>query len=122
MATPIPFLPYRFGAAASHYGAGRTPYAPRLVQHVATLAQPGRSHGVLDVRRGHGHWARVFAPSAQTVGRPRSMSSINPDRDEARVETVAVSVLDARIQFAADSVLTEIVQTRALIATRPEVS
>jgi hypothetical protein len=120
MATAIPFLPYRFGAAASHYGAGRTPYAPRLIQHVATLAQPGRSHRVLDVRRGHGHWARVFAPSAQTVGRPRSMSSINPDRDEARVETVAVP--DARTPFAADSVLTEIVQTRALIATRPEVS
>ncbi len=67
MAVPIPFLPHRFRAAASHYLAGRPPYPPRLIARVATLTGLESSGRVLDLGCGPGQLARAFAPLAAEV-------------------------------------------------------
>jgi SAM-dependent methyltransferase len=67
MAAPIPFLPHRFRAAASHYLAGRPPYPPRLIAHVATLTELDGNARVLDLGCGPGQLARAFAPLAAEV-------------------------------------------------------
>lgn len=67
MAVPIPFLPHRFRAAASHYLAGRPPYPPRLIARVAGLTGLDRTGRVLDLGCGPGQLARAFAPLAAEV-------------------------------------------------------
>jgi SAM-dependent methyltransferase len=67
MAVPIPFLPNRFRAAASHYTAGRPPYPPRLIERVALLTGFDRTRRVLDLGCGPGQLARAFATRAAEV-------------------------------------------------------
>jgi len=61
------FQPRRFRTAAQHYLAGRPPYAPRLIRHVARLTGLGPDHRVLDLGCGPGMLAGAFAPLAREV-------------------------------------------------------
>lgn len=61
------FQPRRFRTAAPHYLAGRPPYAPRLIQHVARFTGLRPDHRVLDLGCGPGMLAGAFAPLAREV-------------------------------------------------------
>ena len=61
MTAPLPFEPHRFRTAASHYLAGRPPYAPSLIRGVAELCGLSDVHRVLDLGCGPGQIAAAFA-------------------------------------------------------------
>ena len=55
------FQPRRFRSAAPHYLAGRPPYAPRLIRHVAHFTGLAPDARVLDLGCGPGMLAGAFA-------------------------------------------------------------
>ena len=63
---------------------------------------------------------RRHVPVATLVERALSRSSHSPDRLGERVEALSEEVVRALEPFAADGMITEVVETYALIATRPE--
>jgi SAM-dependent methyltransferase len=91
MAAPIPFLPHRFRAAASHYLAGRPPYPLRLVARVITLTTMERTARVLDLGCGPGQLARAFAAFAGEV------VAVDPEPEMLRQARQAAGA--ARIRF-----------------------
>jgi SAM-dependent methyltransferase len=69
VAEPKFFLPRRFRSSAAFYLAGRTAYAPRLIQLVARLTGLGPEHRVLDLGCGPGVLAGAFGPFvAEVIG------------------------------------------------------
>src|SRR5271155_4442570 len=91
MAAPIPFLPHRFRAAASHYLAGRPPYPPRLIARVAALTGLRHGGGGLDLGCGPGQLALAFARFAAGV------LAVDPEPEMLHVARDAAG--DAPIQF-----------------------
>jgi SAM-dependent methyltransferase len=90
MAVPIPFLPHRHRAAASHYLAGRPPYAPRLIDRVAALTGLCRSQRILDLGCGPGPLALAFAPLAAEV------VAVDPEPEMLRAARQAAGALPIR--------------------------
>jgi SAM-dependent methyltransferase len=67
VAESVEFQPHRFRTAAKHYLAGRSAYAPRLIELVAGLAGLGTADQVLDLGCGPGMLAGAFAPLVRVV-------------------------------------------------------
>jgi SAM-dependent methyltransferase len=63
----IPFDPHRFRSAATHYLAGRPPYAERLIRHVVQFCALNDADHVLDLGCGPGQLARALAPFVRQV-------------------------------------------------------
>ncbi|MDY0884305.1 class I SAM-dependent methyltransferase [Dongia soli] len=63
----VPFDPHRFRSAATHYLAGRPPYADRLIRHVAQFCGLSDADHVLDLGCGPGQLARALAPFVRQV-------------------------------------------------------
>ena len=79
MAEPQLFQPRRFRTAASHYLAGRPPYAPRLIRHVARFIGLEPDDRVLDLGCGPGMLAGAFARLAGEV------VAIDPEPEMLRI-------------------------------------
>lgn len=90
MAAPIPFLPHRFRATASHYLAGRPPYPDRLIARVAALTGLERAGRVLDLGCGPGPLARAFASLAAEV------VAVDPEPEMLRAARQAAGSLPIR--------------------------
>jgi ubiquinone/menaquinone biosynthesis C-methylase UbiE len=67
VAESVEFQPHRFRTAAKHYLAGRSEYAPRLIERVARLVGLGTADRVLDLGCGPGMLAGAFAPLVREV-------------------------------------------------------
>lgn len=63
----VPFDPHRFRSAATHYLAGRPPYADRLIRHVVQFCGINDADHVLDLGCGPGQLARALAPFVRQV-------------------------------------------------------
>jgi SAM-dependent methyltransferase len=79
MAMPVVFPTPRYHAAASHYLAGRPPYAPRLIAHVAGLTGLPRDGRLLDLGCGPGPLALAFSALAAEV------LAVDPEPEMLRV-------------------------------------
>jgi SAM-dependent methyltransferase len=79
MAATIPILPPKYHAAASHYLAGRPPYAPRLIERVAAMAGLSPGGRVLDLGCGPGQLALAFAQRGAEV------LAVDPEPEMLRV-------------------------------------
>jgi SAM-dependent methyltransferase len=79
VAGSVEFQPHRFRTAAKHYLAGRTPYAPRLIERVAGLAELGSGDRVLDLGCGPGMLAGAFSPLV------REVVAVDPEPEMLRI-------------------------------------
>jgi 2-polyprenyl-3-methyl-5-hydroxy-6-metoxy-1,4-benzoquinol methylase len=79
VAERVEFQPHRFRTAARHYLAGRTPYAPRLIELVAALVGLGAEDRVLDLGCGPGMLAGAFAPLV------REVVAVDPEPEMLRI-------------------------------------
>jgi trans-aconitate methyltransferase len=66
MTTPIPFVPYRFKANATHYLGGRPAYSPRLIRRVAESCRLDGSQRLLDLGCGPGQLSLAFSSWVDT--------------------------------------------------------
>lgn len=99
--------PYRDRPSAHH--------GPDWVRHEAVLLDSAfrRLDRVAAIERRQ-------VPLFQLVERALSMSTVNPGRDTVEVEALSAAVLAALAPFARDGMITEVVESQALIATRLE--
>jgi SAM-dependent methyltransferase len=93
MSPPLDFESRRFRSAASHYLAGRPPYAPSLIRRVADLCGLTDEHRVLDLGCGPGQLSIAFAFFAGSV------VALDPEPEMLRIAAEAATGLAPNVEF-----------------------